>query len=138
MLNISIYHKIKKKDKQKVVVHGPTAKSETRPLPPRLEFIKHTLLYKSCPIIHIIIILHHIFINIIIIDKKKNWCIFLVRSLSPRTVQIVNEYNTAGASSQCYWDEQFLLNCEIMLVKCQFNTNTTNTIKKDFCILQNV
>ena len=30
----------------------------------------------------------------------------------------------AGASSQCYWDELILSKCELMLLKCQINTNT--------------
>ena len=31
---------------------------------------------------------------------------------------------TAGASSQCYWDELIPLKCELMILKCQINTNT--------------
>ena len=34
--------------------------------------------------------------------------------------------HTAGASSQCYWDELMLLKSELMLLKCQINTNTNN------------
>ena len=50
-----------------------------------------------------------------------------VRLLSPRAV---------GASSQCYLDsELMLLKYELMLLKCQINTNT-NWI--NFCLLQNV
>ena len=32
--------------------------------------------------------------------------------------------NTVGASSQCYRGELIVLKCELMLVKCQINTNT--------------
>ena len=31
---------------------------------------------------------------------------------------------TAGAASQCYWDKLMLLKFELMLLKCQINTNT--------------
>ena len=32
----------------------------------------------------------------------------------------------AGATSQCYWDKLMLLKFELMLSKCQINTNTNN------------
>ena len=35
--------------------------------------------------------------------------------------------STAGAASQCYLDELILLKCELMLSKCQINTNTKKT-----------
>ena len=38
---------------------------------------------------------------------------------------------TVGASSQCYWDELMLLKCELMLFKCQINTDTY----KNGCLL---
>ena len=37
----------------------------------------------------------------------------------------VFDWITAGASSQCYWDELMLLKCEVMLLKCQINTKTS-------------
>ena len=30
----------------------------------------------------------------------------------------------AGAASQCYCDELMLIKCDLMLLKCQINTNT--------------
>ena len=42
-------------------------------------------------------------------------------------------YSSAGAASQCYWDEIMLFKCELMLLKSQINTNTK---KKDFASYQ--
>ena len=33
--------------------------------------------------------------------------------------------SSVGAASQCYWEELMLLKFELMLLKCQINTNTT-------------
>ena len=45
-------------------------------------------------------------------EKINNQCTFII------IIHI-----SAGASSQCYWDELMLLKWELILLKCQINTN---------------
>ena len=55
------------------------------------------------------------------LSNYKEIIIFQLRNYK---IEYNKECTTAGASSQCYWDEIMLLKCELMLLQCYFNENT--------------